>query len=127
MQEEAREAALFVAVGEGFAPIRSLIEHAISIDNAARLQLYRIDENRPGNLLDNLCRSWHDALDNLGYRLLEPDSAPDAVLEQLLKEFPEIGQCQLYIAGPAQWVEDFVAGARARGANEERLHYDLVE
>ena len=127
LQEEARETALFVAVGEGFAPIRSLIEHAISIDNAARLQLYRVDENRPGNLLDNLCRSWHDALDNFGYRLMEPTSAPAVVLGQLLEEFPEIGECQLYVAGPAEWVKSFVSDAGARGASEARLHYDVVE
>lgn len=127
LQEEAREPALFIAVGEGFAPIRSLIEHAISIDNAARLQLYRIDENRPGNLFDNLCRSWHDALDNFGYRLLGPDSTPGDVLHQVLREFPQIGECQVYVAGPAHWVATFVAEARTRGAQEERLHSDVIE
>ena len=92
---------LFIAVDDGFAPIRSLIEHAISMDNAESVQLIRITRETKTPFLDGLCRSWSDALDNFSYRHL----AGDWQLEQLLESVRAVQEnpsaLHLYIAGLA--------------------------
>jgi CDP-4-dehydro-6-deoxyglucose reductase len=127
LQEESTEPAVFVAVEDGFAPIKSLIEHAIAIDNVARMQLYRIDAIPPGSQIGNLCRSWHDALDNFGYRRLEAATTPEEAWQHLLWDLPRIDTCELYVAGPSDWVQTFVAAAPGHGAREDRVHADTLE
>ena len=133
---EGRIGALVLAAGlssrmGAFKPLvevagKSLVEHAIAIDKAVQMHLYRIDEIPPGSLLGNLCRSWDDALDNFAYRRLPPETSPAEMLQQLLRDHPKVEQCHLYVAGPAEWVEPFAEQARARGARDDRLHVDTV-
>lgn len=127
LDEAAPEPALFVAVGEGLAPIKSLIEHAIAIDNAARLHLYRVDALRPGSPLDNLCRAWNDALDHFDCRRLGPAARPDEVLDLMLRDYPKLEECRLYLAAPQEWAGEWLAAARARGIDTHRLRWDAVD
>ncbi|MFV2059369.1 MAG: FAD-binding oxidoreductase [Gammaproteobacteria bacterium] len=58
---------VFLAVDNGFAPIKSLIEHAISLDYQKLISLYLISTHNKTHYHHNLCRSWEDALDNFSY------------------------------------------------------------
>lgn len=121
LEEEATEPAVFVAVDDGFAPIKSLIEHAIAIDNVARMYLYRIDDTPHGSMFGNLCRSWNDALDNFTYRRLRPQTVPADALLEIRKDIPTLAEVRVYVAGPAEWVSSFVAQAQTEGARPDRL------
>ncbi|MBT8430169.1 MAG: 2Fe-2S iron-sulfur cluster binding domain-containing protein [Gammaproteobacteria bacterium] len=124
LEEEALEPAIFVAVGDGFAAIKSMIEHAIAIENAIGMHLFRVDKVPPGSLLGNLCRSWDDALDNFIYRRLEPDASPGAVLKAVADSCGDLAKSRLYVAAPAGWTEAFVAGALDQGALEQHIRVD---
>jgi CDP-4-dehydro-6-deoxyglucose reductase len=91
---------VFVAFDTGFAPVKSLIEHAMALDASESLHLYWIAGGEGGHYLDNLCRSWNDALDNFHYVPLKTES----VLEPLLRDHPRLAECDVYVAGPAQAV-----------------------
>ena len=67
LNENSPNSLVFIAQGNGFAPIRGLIEHAMSLDSAENIHLYWIASGKDGHYLDNLCRSWNDAFDNLFY------------------------------------------------------------
>ena len=121
LEEEATEPAIFVAVDDGFGPIKSLIEHAIAIDNVARMYLYRIDDIPHGSMFGNLCRSWNDALDNLMYRRLNAATLPADVLSEIRKDVSALAACRMYVAGPADWVSEFAAHAQAEGMRAELL------
>lgn len=121
LEEDSVDPAIFVAVGDGFAPIKSLVEHAIAIDNAATMHLFRIDAVPHGSQLGNLCRSWHDALDNFVYHRLEPEAAPAEVVERISGISRDLAGTRLYVAAPGDWLSDFVAQARARGASEQAI------
>lgn len=56
----------FFAFDGGFAPIKSLIEHAMSL-NAEAIHLHWIASNRGNIYLPNVVRAWADALDNFHY------------------------------------------------------------
>ncbi len=106
LNEESHRPLVFIAGGTGFAPIKSLIEHAMALDAAETLHLYWIASAEGGHYLDNLCRSWSDALDNFRYdpisgqRARSDEDALQAVLRQLLQDHPRLGDSDVYVAGP---------------------------
>jgi CDP-4-dehydro-6-deoxyglucose reductase, E3 len=111
LREDSTDPALFLAFGDGFAPIKSLLEHAISIDTAEHLYLYRVDEPLGRSRLDNLCRAWSDSLDNFSFTLLGPDVTAAEALQRLWEDVPRLAHCHLYVAGPGPQVDAFLAAA----------------
>jgi len=114
LQESGAAPLLFLAYGDGFAPIKSLIEHSISLDNAESLQLYWLAPTHADHYMDNLCRSWRDALDNFHYQPLSValDDAPAlaAALQNVRLDSDEFKRCQVYAAGPAAFLTALAAG-----------------
>jgi CDP-4-dehydro-6-deoxyglucose reductase len=121
LREESTRPALFVAFGDGFAPIKSLLEQAISIDVAEHLHLYRIDEPLGPNRLDNLCRAWNDSLDTFSLVLLEPELPMPEVLARIRDDIPHWEQCDIYVAGPARLVSAFLDLASTSGVDLEQI------
>jgi CDP-4-dehydro-6-deoxyglucose reductase len=77
LKENSARPLVFVAWNTGFSPIRSLIEHAMALDVTETIKLIWITESKNDRYLDNLCRSWNDALDNFDY--VPVDSGPGKV------------------------------------------------
>jgi CDP-4-dehydro-6-deoxyglucose reductase len=67
LDEDSTRPLVFIAWRTGFAPIRSLIEQAMALELASAIHLVWIAENKQDRYLDNLCRSWADALDDFHY------------------------------------------------------------
>lgn len=125
--EEAQEAALLLAWEDGFAPIKSLLEHAVSIDNAEGLRLYWFSATDTGHYMENQCRAWSDAIDNFHYTLVEmPDAA--ALQGELEERFPLNlpADIQIYIAGPAFFVDAASAFVTGKGIEAARVHRGYV-
>lgn len=105
LKEESQRPLVFVACETGFAPVKSLIEHAMALDTAESLHLYWIASDK-GHYLDNLCRSWSDALDNVRYTPLAEDGtlAGEAIAQrasrQIQQDHPRLGVYDIYVAGP---------------------------
>ena len=108
LDEKSNRPVIFIACETGFAPIKSLLEHAMALDVAETLHLYWIATGKSGHYLDNLCRSWSDALDNFRYAPLTADAAlPDeaaiqGALQQLLEDHPRLDGYDVYVAGPGR-------------------------
>jgi CDP-4-dehydro-6-deoxyglucose reductase len=106
LREDSQRPLVFIACGSGFAPAKSLIEHAMALDAAESLHLVWI-AGAGGHYLDNLCRSWGDALDDFRYTPLTArgDLSEEAVLRPLLEPVlqgpPRLEDCDVYLAGPA--------------------------
>ncbi len=108
LNEASHRPLVFIAGESGFAPIKSLIEHAMALDATEALQLYWIAAGPRGHYLDNLCRSWSDALDDFRYEAIAAHAAPDdesvqAALRRVLRDHPRLEHCDVYVAGPAPW------------------------
>lgn len=71
---------LLIAAGTGFAPVRSLVEHALAREWSAPIRLLRITTGETGHYLDNLCRSWSDALDDFEYLKFTQDEDLDSLV-----------------------------------------------
>jgi CDP-4-dehydro-6-deoxyglucose reductase len=105
LDEESSRPLVFIAVDSGFAPIKSLIEHAMALEAAESLSLYWIASARGGHYLDNLCRSWGDALDDFRYVPLTLEGAAsreaiERLLQPILNNHPGLRDCDVYVAGP---------------------------
>jgi len=110
LDEASARPLVFVAFDTGFAPVKSLIEHAMALDASESLHLYWIAGGEGGHYLDNLCRSWNDALDNFHYVPLNaaggaaPDLRDESALRPLLRSHARLHDSDVYVAGPAQAV-----------------------
>ena len=127
LEEEASEPAVFVAVGDGLASIKSLVEQAIAIDNAAALHLFRIDDAPSGGQLDNLCRSWNDALDNFSYHRLDPGVGPAQAARSIDDALMDLAGHRLYVAGSAAWLDGFIEHLIRLGVPAGNIRADRID
>lgn len=97
LDEESDLPLVFVAAGSGFAPIKSLVEHALAQEDGRDVYVYRSYRGeRP--YLENQCRMWADALDNVHYIAVE--GGDGELLERVIRDHPDGQRRQFYLAGP---------------------------
>ncbi|MBI5330124.1 MAG: 2Fe-2S iron-sulfur cluster binding domain-containing protein [Betaproteobacteria bacterium] len=96
---DSRRPVVFVAWGEGFAPVKSLIQHAMSLEVAETMHLYWVDGDT-GHYQDNLCRAWADAYDNFFYTPLSAGAGSANLVQAILAAHPDMTRCDLYAAAP---------------------------
>lgn len=110
---------VFIALEDGFAPINSLIEHAIAVDAAESITLYWASAQPGGQYLPNQCRAWAEALDEFSYRALGVDELPEVVAAN-----PALAGSDVYLAGAAQGVGPIAEALLAAGVPPAQLHVE---
>ena len=131
LDEASTRPLVFVAFDTGFAPVKSLIEHAMALDSAATLDLYWI-AGAGGHYLDNLCRSWSDALDDFRYHPITAKQAPpqeamQEAMRGLLQDHPKASECDVYVAGPASAAAAAEFQLLEHGVPREQLFVETLE
>lgn len=110
---------VLVACDTGFAPVKSLLEHAMAGEQIESFDLYWLATRADGHYLANQCRAWAAAFDNFSHRLLA-DTTPAAgawrVAEAVVAARRELAQCDVFVAGPADFVQPAVEGLHGAGA-----------
>jgi len=139
LDDDSKRPILLIANGTGFAPIKSLIEHAIDLELAQDIQLYWIMPTGETHYLANYCHSWEDALDNFRYTALHfdcadndgADSAPQSLLLQaaqaISREHPDLHDYDVYINGPRQHASGLIEHLLAHGLDAQRLFIDRMK
>ena len=115
---------VFVSCGTGFAPVKSLIEHAIALDGFARMSLYCLNLGTEAFYADRLCRSWADSLDHFRYVVLsDADAIAGArqVVARLITDLITSDDCPVYVSGAFAFVDAFESTWAATGQSRERL------
>jgi CDP-4-dehydro-6-deoxyglucose reductase len=100
LDEDSPRPVIFLAFGAGFAPIKSLIQHAMSLELAESMDLHWLAD-AAGHYQDNLCRTWTDALDNFNYVPHAQSDDLDAVLAAIVLDYPDLHRFDVYAAGTA--------------------------
>jgi len=111
LQEKTTRPLYFIAFDTGFAPIKSLIEHAMSLETAEAIHLYWIGSSDSSIYLPNVGRAWADALDNFYYNPLvthfdlanlagKREESLKSLLQEILNDRPDVTDSDIYIAGP---------------------------
>lgn len=130
LNEDSPNSLIFIAWDTGFAPIRSLIEHAISLDKAETIHLYWLTTKVENHYLNNLCRSWNDALDNFTYTPIVSEAKTDKVAESLIEhlsnEHSHLLNFDLYIAAPGHLNQQLKPLLIDQGIKSQNLHFESV-
>ena len=100
---------VFLACDTGFAPVKSLVEHAVASELPGQIRLVWATTRPDGHYLENQCRAWADALETFSYAALsagDPAAGGAAAAQRSIDEDGIKGR-DVYVVGPA----DFVAAA----------------
>jgi CDP-4-dehydro-6-deoxyglucose reductase len=120
---------VFAACDTGFAPVKSLIEHALSLDAAPSISLFWLATRPDGHFLANQCRAWSEAFDPFEYTLSSHDDAATGASEMAAAIRADLFDidCAFYIAGPAAFVDALRAELGAAGVPRGQLHEEVTE
>ena len=100
LDEDSTRPVIFLAFGAGFAPIKSLVQHAMSLELAESMDLHWLAD-AAGHYQDNLCRAWADALDNFNYVPHAQSDDLDGVLATIVLDYPDLHRFDVYASGTA--------------------------
>ncbi len=114
LDESSTAPAVFIAIGDGIAPVKSLIEHAISIDQIEAFHLYWSVDAPGGHYHERWCRALRETLDNFAFTPLV-DAAPADVAALLQVDLPALHDPRYYIAGPASAARACAEALQAAG------------
>ncbi len=104
---------VLLAEGAGYAQIKSLLQHALSLEHAPSIALYRLT-SAEGPYQQNLLKSYAGALDNFRHQTFAPESGADGLLDALIGDIGDLSGTDVYACGSEAFVA--VAEARCRGA-----------
>ncbi len=130
---------IFLAYDTGFAPLKSLIEHALAIEYEPQIHLYWVASHGSRPYMENYCRAWMDACDNFSFTVLDGTMETDGAslvdtnlllgVERLLAEYPGalLSAHDVYLSSPEASAPSSKAALLARGLPEKQLYIDAVQ
>lgn len=101
---------IFIAFGTGFAPVKSLMEHAMALDSAESMHLYWAVSHDSDLYFPNWPRAMADAQDNFRYTPLVAGTDLETaagrrerllgdLLQRIADEHPVLSDFDIYVAG----------------------------
>ena len=127
LEDDSSRPAVFFAAGNGLAPIKSLLEQTIAIDNAEYLRLILEGDSKARTPINNLLRSWNDSLDSFKFVAVEGDAAADDLLQLAADSGADLAGSNLYAAGPGPWLQALHEAAENRGFDAARWRIQQVD
>ncbi len=132
LDEDSPRNLIFIAYETGFAPIKSLIEHALARETKQAIHLYWLVNSDTPHYLENYCRAWNDAEDHFVYSAETlPARSPADIAEQLqnwgdklLQDHPDLSACDIYMNGPEERFKLLSRKLTEHGLPKSQLHID---
>ena len=128
LNEDSPRSLVFIACNVGFAPIKSLIEHAMALDTAEDIHLFWITTPSCHHYLGNLCRSWDDALDNFHYTALEAtkETSVAELLPTIIDNLNEPQSLDYYACMPAPLMDQTESFLKDNGIPAQQVNMEAV-
>jgi CDP-4-dehydro-6-deoxyglucose reductase len=119
---------VFAACDTGFAPIKSLVEHALSLDAAPSIALFWLATRPDGHFMHNQCRAWSEALDNFEYSAFTHEDAGVGAGQMATAMRADLFgiDSAFYLAGPAPFVATLCADLRAAGVPSANVRSEVL-
>jgi CDP-4-dehydro-6-deoxyglucose reductase, E3 len=132
LREEGDKPILFVAGSTGFAPVKSMLEHAFATGLKRAMVLYWGVRHREDLYAAQLCERW--AREHANFHFIPVLSEPrpaDAwtgrtglVHEAILEDYPDLSSHQIYACGSVQMVEAVAPALALRGLSPDDCFSD---
>ena len=119
---------VFAACDTGFAPVKSLIEHALSLDAAPSINLFWLATRPDGHFMANQCRAWSEALDPFEHALSSHTDVTTGARQMAAAMRADLFDidCAFYIAGPPAFTHTLRAGLAAAGVPAAQLRTEIT-
>ncbi len=132
LREDTDKPIIFVAGSTGFAPVKSMLEHAFARGLRRRMLLYWGTRQRADMYLAALPEQWAREHANFTFVPVLSDPAPEdqwqgrtgLVHEAILADFPSLAGHQVYACGSTAMVEAAHPAFRARGLAQDDCFAD---
>ncbi|MBK8456613.1 MAG: 2Fe-2S iron-sulfur cluster binding domain-containing protein [Phyllobacteriaceae bacterium] len=123
LDDESTAPVLLIAIGAGFAPIKSLMQHALALEQAPTIALLR-QADASGPYQQNLTRSYAESLDHFFCRPVDGDW--DAALADIAQMTGALAGQSVFAAGPAEALAAAKAKLLAAGMAEAAWKEEAV-
>jgi CDP-4-dehydro-6-deoxyglucose reductase len=131
LDEESTRPLVFIAWESGFAPVSSLIDHAIQKDENRSIDLYWLSAIPRGHYLSNYCRAWRDVLDDFRYHSvdLEPvgEERLDDVIQRIVRVHGVLVSSDFYLALPEALLESAQEFLKESDVPDTQIHFGLLK
>ena len=132
LREDSEKPIIFVAGSTGFAPVKSMLEHAFASGLKRRMLLYWGVKSPRDLYLAELPRQWAREHDNFSFVPVLSEPAPGErwegrtglVHEAILADFPDLAGYQVYACGSVAMVEAAHPAFRAHGLAQDDCFAD---
>jgi CDP-4-dehydro-6-deoxyglucose reductase len=127
--------ALMIGGGTGFAPLKSMIRHALERGPAREIHLYWGARQVVDLYEESLVLEWTKNNPGMRFVAVLSEAAADQadhrrvgwVHEAVLADHPSLAAFDVYAAGPPAMVEAIRATFPARGVSADRIHFDSFD
>lgn len=126
---------IMIAGGTGFAPIKSLVEHALEVNDNRPMHIYWGARTETDLYFDDVVKQWATEHKHIEYIpvLSEVESLKNwpgktgFVHEAILEDYDDLSGHDIYACGPPPMINAVVESFPAKGLNRERLFSDSFE
>jgi len=132
LREDSRKPMIFVAGATGFAPVKSMLEHAFHAGTRRNMVLYWGVRSKKDLYLAELPQRW--AAEHPSFRFVPVLSEPLAedqwtgrtglVHEAILQDYQSLADCQIYACGSTKMVEAAHPAFAGRGLSQDDCFSD---
>lgn len=135
--------AIFIAYNSGFAPIKSLLEHAMAKEKEQALYLYWIVSPDQGHYLENYCKAWLDVEDNFYYQPLTLSLTPGhsandislsigKIMNEIMAHFNKtphapMQKADFYLNGPKGSFQHALEYLQQHNVSMTQIHIDTMK
>ena len=135
LREDGDKPIIFVAGATGFAPVKSMLEHAFHAGVKRKIILYWGVRSKKDLYLPDLPRQWATEHPNFSFVPVLSDSRPEdhwsgrtgLVHEAILHDFPDLSSYQLYACGSVKMVEAAHPAFAAHGLSQDDCFSDAFK
>jgi NAD(P)H-flavin reductase len=135
LREDSAKPIIFVAGATGFAPVKSMVEHAFHAGMKRRMFLYWGARRLRDLYLADLPRQWAREHDNFVFVPVLSEPAPEdnwsgrtgLVHEAILADFPDLSEHQVYACGSVAMVQTAHPAFVAHGMSEHDCFSDAFK
>lgn len=126
LDDASKRPSVMVAQGIGFAPVKSLVEHAIALDHEQAMQLYWVAASGSDHYQSNYCRAWEDAFDMFVYTPLvlgvqHTEEDMQQLVQDIIVRSPIESEIDLYLSCESELTARLTEAFVAQGTPPDRI------